>query len=1799
MKSNLRLTIVLIGGLFLCLGALISCHNRGELQVINKNFEEEIEQQQNLVFSFNKEIYPDTLLGAWDSSAYIDFSPAVKGLFKWNSANELVFSPAQGFAPGADYTAHLTKLLVSHSKKKYSISGEPVTFHTAPLRVNATHLSWTRGKNLTNVMVQMDMSFNYEVNLGEAANRLKLSANGNPVNITNVNSGNGKVLSLQFMPVNDKDEETPLNITLGKGIAVGKSLYISASDTSYAISIPSRYNLTVTGVAAQHTGNDGIITVSTSQPVLEKDLKSQVVLEPAVPFEVTINEGGFTITSSQLSATQTYQLNIAAKLEGAFGGKMKQEYSEQVTFGKLKPAVTFMNSKGMYMSGAGFKNLAVNIVNIAEVEVTVIKVYENNIEQFMHHGESFDYHYDADDGDGEDFKYYDTENMGDVIYTKSYETNKLPRQNSARLLHLDFQDKIKNYNGVYVIRIQSKEHNWIQQSKILSISDIGLIARQEKDNTYVFANSIKNATPLRGVNISLFSTNNQRLLTAVTDGDGVAIFKGISEQSPGFKVGMVTAKQNDEFSFILFEKAQIGTSRFDVGGRRPNETGIIAMIYPERNLYRPGETIHVNTILRDERWGIQTDAPIKIKLTMPNGKEFATVRKILNEQGSAEATFSPPPTAMTGTYTVQVYTGNDVLLNSYEISVEEFMPDRMKVGLKLDKADYKAGEEVTAIIQADNLFGTPAAGRNYQCELNLSKGTFSTDKFPDYNFFLHNEFNFNTDMREGKTDDKGAGVQTWRLDKSLAEAGLVNGNIMASVFDETGRPVHRYAKFTVYTQQVFAGIKCNEDYVSSRQPVTMGLVATDKSGSAMDATAHVVLVRKEWHTVIQQNGSSYRYVSRSEEKIISESNIRITGAGTHYTVIPQESGEYEVRVFVNGSNNYVSKTLYAYGWGDTQYTSFEVNNEGNVEIKADKKKFELGENVSLLFTTPFEGRMLVTLERDHVINYYYLNTKNKSASLSFKAGEEHLPNVYVTATLFRPMGGDDMPLTVAHGFKSVTVESKSALLPVSISVAEKSRSKTKQTINVKTAPGAFVTIAAVDEGILQVKNFETPDAYKYFYQKVALTVNSYDIYPWLLPEIKSTLSSTGGDGADKSKLRLNPMFVNRVKNVSFWSGILQADGSGNVKYEIDIPQFSGDMRVMALAYKGKAFGAADKHMKVADPVIVSTALPRFLSPKDEVVMPVSLSNTTNKSAMAVISVKLEGPLGIKGTESQTVDIPANREQRVVFNIYAHPAIGIGKVTVTVKAMNESFINETELSIRPPASLQKLTGSGMAAQNATTPLSFMSSFEPTSVSGKLLIGKSPLTRFSKQIDDLVRYPYGCVEQTISAAFPQLYYADLVKSLNGGTSTLNPAYNVQQAINKLQSMQQSDGGLSYWPGGAEESWWGSVYAAHFLMEAHKAGYEVNANTLDRLQQYMKFRLYKKELSTFYYNGTEKKEVAPEEVPYSLYILAIAGQSQQATMNYYKAHRELLTLDGKYMLAAAYAMSGQPTQAKEVLPPAFAGEVANHSFSGSFYSYIRDEALSLDVLMDIDPNNAQVGIMARQLSDDIAKEKYLNTQEKAFSMLALGKIAKLANQTTSTASVLSRGKAIGNTAGQALSIDLKPYLNQALSVQVKGKGGYYYFWEVDGITNDGSYKEEDSYLRVRRTFYNREGGVISGNTFRQNDLVVVGISIDGQNGKDINNVAITDMLPAGFEIENTRLSEMPAMKWIKQEKKPDYMDIRDDRINMFTTVSEKRREFYYMVRAVSPGVYQLGPVQADAMYDGNYHSYNGGGVVRITEK
>jgi uncharacterized protein YfaS (alpha-2-macroglobulin family) len=879
-----------------------------------------------------------------------------------------------------------------------------------------------------------------------------------------------------------------------------------------------------------------------------------------------------------------------------------------------------------------------------------------------------------------------------------------------------------------------------------------------------------------------------------------------------------------------------------------------------------------------------------------------------------------------------------------------------------------------------------------------------------------------------------------------------------------------------------------------------------------------------------------------------------------------------------------------------------VDNEGHVDIELDKKSYYSGESVKAFFKTPFSGRLLVTTETDHVISYQYINVNKRTASIDLKLSGENVPNFYIAATLIKPHDVSDIPLTVAHGFLNVKVEERSRKISVEITAQKTVRSQTHQKVRVKTVPGSFVTLAAVDNGVLQVSDFKTPDPYNYFYQKKALQVDAFDLYPLLFPEIRAKLSSTGGDADLEMNKRVNPMPAKRIKILSYWSGITKANGSGDANFEFDIPQFSGEVRLMAVAYKDQGFGSAENTMTVADPIVISTALPRFLSPGDTVTVPVTLSNTTSRATSVSANLKVGGPLKIIGNNSQSISLNAKSEGRAVFQVVADPVIAVGKIIVNVAGLGEKFTDETEISVRPPSTLQKISASGFVIGGRSQIVNINTSdFIPGSVNYQLAVSRSPVLELTDHLRYLVSYPYGCTEQTVSAAFPQLYYGDLadLMGLNQRQNKLNANTNIIEAIRKIKMRQLYNGAVTLWDNEGTEDWWATIYAAHFLLEAKRAGFDVDNSLIETMLSYIAGHLKNRELINYYYNRNENRKIAPKEIAYGLYVLALAGRSNVSAMNYYKSTQGVLALDSKYLLAAAYATAGDKKSFNTMLPSSFSGEESVPQTGGSYYSDVRDEAIALNALIDVDPGNAQIGVMAKHVSDKLKSRYWLSTQERAFAFLALGKLARSANKSDVTAEIKVNGKTIARISNGQWRGDAAVLKGNNIQIETKGTGRLYYYWVSEGISSSGKYKDEDNYIKVRKRFYDRYGNPISGNTFKRNDLIIVGISLENAYTTEVDNVVITDLLPAGFEIENPRTKEIPGMDWIKNASEPTALDVRDDRIHFFVDLrGYKPQIYYYAVRAVSPGNYKMGPVSADAMYNGEYHSYNGAGIVRVLQ-
>ena len=1791
---------------------LSACSNKNKVNLLETTAKDEVPSLGNLTFTFDKNLAPDSVLSRWDTTAFIEFEPNIPGRFRWDNANQLVFSPENELPPATNFKAHVTKLILQYNKKLGLGKCENIGFHTPYLQLQTANAMWNVSDgNANTAFPQIDLYFNYKVNPSKLKELLSIEIEGvkKDYNLQTTIADSKVSVSLTGMKMDDKDLSCHLKI--GKGLMPEKGNNPTDKDIDANLVITSPFTLTVNNVEADHDGTQGTVKVFTSQQPIADQLNAAIVIEPKVNFKTEVTNEGFIITSEDFDVARNYSLTLKKGLKGRIGGTLREEYTTNLAFGKLQPSISIVNKKGIYLTTKGSKNIEVAITSVKKVKVTISKIYENNLLAAMHYGYYTNGTYGGGDGEYEGDGEYGSYNnsysadavLGDIIYEKEIETKTLPRYGNNRLFKFNLDDKLKDFKGIYHIMIRSDEEYYLRDSRFISLSDIGLIAKEGKDKVLVFANSIQTAEPLSGVSVTLTGNNNQTVGTATTDASGVAEIPLTKREYSGFRSAMITAHSGTDFNYLPFSSTQVATSRFEVGGKRPNSTGLDAFVYSERDIYRPGEKINFSVITRDWSWKNPGEIPLKLKFLLPNGKELKTMQKTLNDEGSLETQIELSSSAITGSYSLEVFTSNDVLLASKNVQIEEFMPDRIKVSAELDKKFLKPGETTNLAINAVNFFGPPAADRNYQVEIQLKEKYFLPQKYYTYNFFLADRSTtYEKINREGKTDDKGNAKEVYTVPAEYKNRGIIQTDFFTTVFDETGRPVNRRSTIDIYTQDVFYGIR-NDGYYyyALNQPINFPLIAVNKEERPLSGErAHVQIIKHDYRTVLSRNDSYFRYESQREDKTIIDQEMVVGGENTVFQFTPKTPGEYEIRVGKPGVNSYVCNQFYSYGWwGNYGGGNFEVNNEGNVDISLDKKSYLAGETAKVLFKTPFNGKLLVTVENDKVVQYQYVTVQNRTASVNLNLSAEYLPNAYISATLIKPNEESDMPLTVAHGYKSISVAEKARNMDVQITAEKEVRSRTHQKVKIKAEPNSRITLAVVDEGILQITNYKTPDPYGFFYANRALGVNSFDLYPLLFPELKTMLSSTGGDAAMNK--RTNPMQNKRVKLISYWSGIMEANGSGEANFEFDIPQFSGQLRLMAVAYRGQSFGSKDAEMVVADPIVVSTALPRFLSPKDTVVMPVTVSNTTKSSTSATATIKLAGPLQVVGSSSQTVSIGAKSEQRLHFKIVADPKIDVAKVTVEVSALNEKFKDETDITIRPPASLQKQTGSGAINAGTMQKIDFSNAkFIPSSADYQLIVSKNPAVEIADQMWYLVQYPFGCTEQTVSSAFPQLYFSDLTELMNMNKSAkISANFNVQEAIRKIKMRQLYNGAITLWDYEGTENWWATAYAANFLLEAKKAGFDVDWSLQENIYSYLINRLKNKESIYYWYNGNLNKKIAPKEVAYSLYVLAMAGKPQISTMNYYKENPDLLALDSKYLLSAAFAIAGDKSKFREMLPTAFAGEASNRETGGSFCSEIRDEGVALNAILEADPQNPQIGVMAKHLSQKIKSSYWLSTQERAFAFLALGKIARQANKTSIKASILVNGKEIAQNDGSNLKLNSKQLGGTNVEIRTTGTGRLYYFWQAEGISIDGSFKEEDSYLRVRKRFYDRYGHQINGTTFGQNDLIIVGITLENSYSKGIENVVITDMLPAGFEIENPRTKEIPGMDWIKNESSPTQLDVRDDRINLFVDATLQPRTYYYAVRAVSPGTYVMGPVMADAMYNGEYHSYNGGGVVKILEK
>ncbi len=1781
---------------------LFSCSNKKSVEVVSFSPVGETKPLTYIKVEFSEALAPLDKIDEWITDELIVFEPKIVGKFKWLDSKNLIFSPDYPLSPMENYKATVSKKIKQYTN--FTSDFETYEFHTQYFDVLKAEYFWSQLEDEEyRISVKANLFFNYPVLPDMLQQKLKVSINGKERrDFKIVSDESSKVIAIDLGEIKQTDKKQDLVITVRKGLnsVIGKKPTAEMRHFSYTL--PPLTRVAITSVSSGYDGSNGWIFVNTTQKIRHKDILKFIKLKPAKDIKVSSSENGFKIEADFMKS-KSVTLNIAKGLPGLYGGKLEFDYEQLITLVDIEPTINFTSKKGKYLLLGGNENLKVNTVNVDGVEIEVSRIYKNNLLHFLN---NYSYYYNSD------YDYnpnYYTGNFGDRIYTEKKKLDSDRNWQNSFNINLNRVLAAKE-KGIYTINVRSSDRRWLNDSKMIAISDMGIITKKSENDLIVFVNSISSAEPIANVNVEIISSKNQVVLKGKTNDDGVIHFKEIQKSIGQAIPILVTCDLNNDFNYIDLRETEIETSRYDVGGITQYSNFFNAFIYSPRNIYRPGEEVIISAVVRDEKINLPEKLPVVVKVISPTGKVFAEYKKMLNEQGSFELSFNLPDYAQTGTYFAELYVNSKEMIGSYSFKVEEFVPDKIRVNVNSAKEKYIPNEKVKFNLEAEFLFGAKASGLKYEADIQLQSRKFRSKKYAKFNFTNSSirDQRFENSFVDGVLNAEGKAEFNYKIPKALTSSGFIQGTAFVSVFDLTGRTVNKPAMFKVYPKKYFIGIRSKGYYYGVNSKLNYQFIAVNKEDMAIKNFGSVVeLIRYEWQTVLKK-GRNNKFYYASEKKELSEWKKELTLNGkTNFHFSVAKSGRYEIRISKKGSTAYQKKNFYVYGWGGSTASTFEVNKEGRVEIVFDKEAYQPGEEATILFTTPFSGKMLVAFERDKIYDYKIIDVKNKSAELKINISEDYLPNIYVSATLFKEHSERSETLfLVGHGYKSITVERKSNRLPLRITAPTKIEPLTKQKIKIKSLPekNIFVTLAIVDEGILQLNDFQTPNAYSYMYAKRPLNVDSYDLYKLLLPEIVSQSSSTGGDAlASEFKKRTNPVKSKRFKLLSIWSGIKKTDSNGEVVVDVNIPQFNGEVRVMAMAYSGKRFGNADAKIKVADKIIIEAEIPRFFTLGDSLISNVTILNPNNLNGELKLTAKVEGPLNVVSPKSVILQLEQGENSSAQFKFATEQTIGVGKIIIKSSGV-ANVKEEIEIGVRPASPLVTETGSGVIKAGDKIEIEIPNGYLKATQNTSLLISKFPSIKLAKHLKYLVGYPYGCLEQTTSKIFPQLYFEELAKLVAPQFyKTRNPKYYVMEGIRKIESMQLYDGSFSYWQGGNYSNWWATVYATHFLVEAKTSGYNISETVLKNALSYLSKRAKSKQVSDRVTkrsgnNKTTVKKIARKEVLYSLFVLSLANKADISTMNYYKSHLELLTTDAQYLLAASFGLSGKMNAFYELLPSELNSKKIRRRSGGDFDSEIRANALMLYTLLAVNPENDKIPFMVKHLSK--LSESIYSTQERAFVMLALGKAASVNSESDVQVKIIIDGKTLDTFVGNNLRLSDEKLNASKVELSAKGKGKVYYSWNTEGVKINQPVVEKDSYMKVRRTYYNyKTQKEITNNKFTQGDLIVAKISLTGFE-QSAKNIVISDLVPAGFEIENPRLKSGSQFNWYVKYKMPiDYLDIRDDRLLLFTSLIRKRTtEYYYLLRVVSKGKFILPAIGAEAMYDGEIHSYNGLKIIEINK-
>lgn len=1416
----------------------------------------------------------------------------------------------------------------------------------------------------------------------------------------------------------------------------------------------------------------------------------------------------------------------------------------------------------------------------------------------------------------------------------------------------------------------SEDESSAQDSRLIVVTDLGMLVKRSLDGSQdVFVQSIRTGQPVAGANVSVLAVNGQTLFAQDSGADGMVhfpTFKGLDREK---RPAMYVVKKADDLSFLPIggSDRQLDYSRFDIGGEASvvNPGTLSAYLFSDRGIYRPGDDIHIGLIVRAASWlrdvaGI----PLQAEVVDPRGVTVKQLPLKMDDSGFGELTYTPAETAPTGTWTVNLYIVRDgkadTQIGNTTVQVKEFQPDRMKVTAKLSSQVAEGWVKpvgLKGLVDAQNLFGTPAADRRVEATLTLRPAWPAFHSWPDYHFYdvRRAKDGYDETLQDGKTDDKGHAEFDLDL-KKYADATYQLYFLVKAHEPEGGRSVAAATQTLVSSNDWLVGYRSDDslDYVSRNAVRKVHLVAIDPQAKSikLDGLKAQLIERRYVSVLTKQDSGVYKYESKLKEIQVSEQPLSIPTGGLDVTLPTDKPGNYALVILRGTDRVEVNRVGYSVA-GDANL-SRSLDRNAELQLNLEKADYKPGDTVNVSIRAPYAGSGLITIERDKVYAHAWFHADTTSSVQQITIPKDFEGNGYINVQFIRDPSSDEIFMSpLSYGVVPFSVNLDARRDAIKVDSLDVVKPGDTVTFKLHAEHPAKAVVFAVDEGILQVARYKLGDPLQFFFRKKMLEVQTSQILDLILPDFEKLMALSAAPGGDADAAigrQLNPFKRKRDKPVVFWSGIVDIDGDKDFSYTVP-DYFNGKLRVMAVAVSSDRIGTFEGATTVRGDFVLSPNAPTTLAPGDETEVSVGVANNLTglggKQVPVAVTLQTGPHLQVVGAATQDVSLAEMREGVVKFRVKATDKLGSGHLAFTAAYAGKSAHQAVDVSVRPASAYRTQVDVGQVLTRSQSDVSPLRQMFDAYAARDAAISPLPIVLAQGITSYLVNYQNYCSEQVVSMAMPRLVVAKWPQ-LPVFAHALQPAFGGEDAkkigndeaiaklLDVLHARQNSEGGFGLWSATPDSEPFVSAYVMNLLLEARDRGTPVPQDMIDAGNKYLQ-QLAADE-------GMDSLDKLRQRA-YAAYLLtrqgnvttnALASIQKRLQEAYPKAWKNDLAAA---WLAASYKLLKQDDEANRLMAGPEQVLTRSKPDDTFVYSYYYDplvrDASVLYLLSRHFPERAKA-LPARVFENiawPLAHNDY-NTLSSSMTILALdsyagqtgGELDKLSIQEVhadgSTKVISSvQGNLLQAGSWNTAATKLRFSNQSSLSAwRVASQSGYDRVQADKAIANG---------IEIVREYTDTQGKSLDSVTLGEEIDVHVKIRATGSDA--VGNVAIVDLLPGGFEpvIEpppavnaeqnsdssndssnsdgnsgDSNTSAPPAWRspiGLSQSTwRPEYADIREDRVVIYGEATPDVREFVYRIRATNAGTFAVPPAYAESMYDRTFQARSAGGAsLKVVDK